>query len=242
MTLDPDDTKPPGLWSLAVSGYAENPEDADQALARLCRDYWLPAYAFFRGEKIEPDDARRLTEDLIRTILSRETIDEQNPSCIRLRQFFFLTAKHKLASFHTDPSAPASETPELPFSPDYHEAEHRFLIHGSDFITNERLYDRLWALLTFDITNANLRSEFTRREGDGHFEVFARFLPRQLVNRLAYKHAAKEVRMSEEDFLRKVDDLRARFRSLLNHTVADTLLDRALISNEVHSLYWSLRR
>ena len=49
---------PPTRWSLVCSMRGER---AEEALAELCRLYWLPLYAFARREGLNPENAEDVT-------------------------------------------------------------------------------------------------------------------------------------------------------------------------------------
>ena len=58
-------------WSVIVA--ASQPGDAsqDEALATLCRSYWLPVYAFIRQRGKKPEDAQDLTQEFFARLLAK---------------------------------------------------------------------------------------------------------------------------------------------------------------------------
>jgi RNA polymerase sigma-70 factor (ECF subfamily) len=57
-------------WSIVLRAGSDNPEQAQEALEQLCRDYWYPLYAFVRRKGHGPEDAADLTQDFFAKLLA----------------------------------------------------------------------------------------------------------------------------------------------------------------------------
>src|SRR5262249_9494267 len=61
-------------WSAVLAASDQESAQGQEALARLCRTYWLPVYAFVRKRGHSPDQANDLTQDFFATFLEKNSV------------------------------------------------------------------------------------------------------------------------------------------------------------------------
>ncbi|PYJ56548.1 MAG: RNA polymerase subunit sigma-24, partial [Verrucomicrobia bacterium] len=71
---------------------------ARDALARLCRTYWYPLYAYVRRQGHSPHDAQDLTQEFFARLLAKNYLGDVDRSKGRFRSFLLASLKHFLAN------------------------------------------------------------------------------------------------------------------------------------------------
>ena len=87
-------------WSVVLeAGEQDSPRAAD-ALARLCRAYWFPLYAYARRRGFEVQDAQDLTQEFFALLLSKNRLVNVSPEKGKFRSFLLASFNHFLADAH----------------------------------------------------------------------------------------------------------------------------------------------
>src|SRR5215472_3743211 len=86
-------------WSvvLAAAGQADSTRARD-ALEKLCRNYWVPIYAFVRRQGNSPEDAQDLTQEFFARLLEKNYLADADRTKGRFRSFLLASLKHFLAN------------------------------------------------------------------------------------------------------------------------------------------------
>ena len=71
---------------------------AQEALAKLCRTYWYPLYAYVRRRGYSAPDAQDLTQDFFTKLLERSSLARATPELGKFRSYLLTAMKHFLAS------------------------------------------------------------------------------------------------------------------------------------------------
>src|SRR5579871_4802797 len=89
----------PTHWSvvLAAAGHGDSTSARD-ALERLCRNYWVPIYAFVRRQGHSPHDAQDLTQEFFAHLLEKNYLAGVDQAKGRFRSFLLASLKHFLAN------------------------------------------------------------------------------------------------------------------------------------------------
>src|SRR5881394_2692181 len=89
----------PTHWSVVLAAGGRNDSThARDALEKLCRNYWLPIYAFVRRQGHNPHDAQDLTQEFFARLLEKnylETVDRRKG---KFRSFLLASINHFLAN------------------------------------------------------------------------------------------------------------------------------------------------
>src|SRR5437762_3385889 len=85
-------------WSLVLGvGPRGNPE-TERALATLCRQYWVPLYAYVRRRVSDMSEAQDLTQEFFARLLEKNVLASASPERGRFRSFLLTAIKHFLSN------------------------------------------------------------------------------------------------------------------------------------------------
>jgi DNA-directed RNA polymerase specialized sigma24 family protein len=85
-------------WSVIVAAGRDGDASQDEALAILCRSYWLPVYAFIRRRGAKPEDAQDLTQEFFARLLAKQWLAGIEPRVSRFRSFLLTAVSRFLAN------------------------------------------------------------------------------------------------------------------------------------------------
>jgi len=86
-------------WSVVLAAQGESTA-ADEALEKLCRNYWRPLYGFARRRGFGPEESHDLTQGFFALLLERRDFDAVRQEKGRLRSYLLVAFKHFLANEH----------------------------------------------------------------------------------------------------------------------------------------------
>src|SRR5947207_4072241 len=84
-------------WSVVLSAGRDSSAQASDALAKLCRVYWWPLYAFVRRQGHSPHDAQDLTQEFFARLLEKNYLSAVDPRNGKFRSFLLAALEHFLA-------------------------------------------------------------------------------------------------------------------------------------------------
>src|SRR5678816_2824642 len=87
----------PTNWDLVLAAGEEESADAAKALAKLCRTYWYPLYAYVRRKGHSVHDAEDLTQGFFEQLMRRESIRQVRGEG-KFRSFLLAALEHFLAA------------------------------------------------------------------------------------------------------------------------------------------------
>ncbi|MEW4566634.1 sigma-70 family RNA polymerase sigma factor [Tautonia sp. JC769] len=222
-------------WSvvLAAGGASDR---AEEALATLCKTYWLPVYTFIRRWGHTPDDAADLTQGFFAELLRRQDLRSLDPARGRFRAFLLACCRNYLCKDrrHAAVRGPA------PFSIDAADAERRYAIEPADTLTPEQIFDRRWALSILEAAFGTLRDDYGR---SGKAVLFDRLAPTLAGEPLpgGSLAVAEALGMTEGAVQVAAHRLRKRYRDAILALIAETVDDPAQIDEELRDLLAALR-
>ena len=85
-------------WSVVLRAGRPRPSDAQEALARLCRDYWYPLYAYVRRRGHSPEEAQDLTQEFFARFLEKDYVRQADRERGHFRTFLLSSLNHFLAN------------------------------------------------------------------------------------------------------------------------------------------------
>jgi RNA polymerase sigma-70 factor (ECF subfamily) len=74
-------------WSAVLSAGRDSSAQASDALAKLCRVYWWPMYAYVRRQGHSPHDAQDLTQAFFARLLEKNYLSAVDPRKGLFRSF-----------------------------------------------------------------------------------------------------------------------------------------------------------
>lgn len=209
---------------------------AEQALAELCRIYWYPLYAYVRRCGHDAHAAEDLTQEFFARLLARNYLQSAERSKGKFRSFLLACLKHFLADDWDRSRARKRGGGQTPISLDAEHAETRYRRELTDDLTPDKLFDRQWALTLLDHVLGRLREEF---EADGktkQFDDLKVFLTAG-KGAISYEEAGRKLGASEGAAKVAVHRMRKRYRELLRHEIAQTVIDPRQIEEEIRALF-----
>ena len=224
-------------WSVVLAARADEPAQAAEALAQLCRTYWYPLYAHVRRRGHDHHAAQDLTQEFFARLLEKRWLDAVSPKKGRFRSFLLAAADHFLANDWRDARAakrgggqtvvPLEETKA---------SEERFAREASVDGAPERVFDKSWATAVLDQALARLQQEFAARGKDAQFEDWKIFLTREATIQDC-QAAGRRLGMSAGAVTVAVHRFRERYGDLLREIVAQTVSETTDVDEELRYLF-----
>lgn len=213
--------------------------EAQDALAKLCQQYWAPLYGFVRQRGHSVEDARDLTQGFFAKLIEKRYVAQADLDRGRFRTFLLASLKHFLSHERGRRAAQKRGGGRTILSLDFESAEKAYACEPSTDVTPERLFERRWALTVLQRALVSLEQE--HREA-GRLEEFERLRPFLTGDgeTPTYAQLATEIGGSEGAIRVAVHRLRRRFRSALKEEVAQTVGDAADADDELRQLFEAL--
>jgi RNA polymerase sigma-70 factor (ECF subfamily) len=235
MSKRPDDGFPTTQWSLVVAAGKLTGAEARSALTEICQAYWYPVYAQIRRSVGDPDFARDLTQEFFADLLEKGSLATADPDRGRFRHFLNVLIKrhlsHQRRRERTLKRGGGMSMIEL----DFDSAESSYRYELAQRQTPETLFEQVWARTLLARAMERLRRETAGTTSEERFKLFEPYLTGQEV-RTPYKEAAEKLGMSEAAVKTAVHRLRKRFGELLRAEVRNTVVDPAIVEEEIRHL------
>lgn len=222
----------PTRWTLVLRARGESPE-AQAALGTLCEAYWQPVFRFLRREGRDDDAARELTQEFFARLLARRGLDTVEPGHGRFRSFLLGAVKHFLADLR-DRERAAKRGGGRDVMPLDHGADtnSELPIHDPTGLVPDMFFDREWALALVGRAVAVLEAEFAADTRQQHFQTLKPWLLGD-VDSFSQADAARVLGLSDGAVKVAIHRLRKRFREVVKHEIAQTVIDPAAAREEL---------
>jgi RNA polymerase sigma factor (sigma-70 family) len=226
-------------WSVVLEAQGQSPA-AQAALEKLCRTYWRPIYGFVRGQDVEPEEAKDLTQGFFALLLERRDLDAVRKEKGRLRAYLLTSLKHFLTNerqraraikrgegWRLIPLDEVRESARADFEP-------------ADRSSVDQIYERRWALALLEQVLRRLGEEY---RSAGNVVLFERLeaLLMDEPDRLSQGQIADQLGMSENAVKQAFRRLRQRYQQLLREEIAHTVMVPGDIEDELRHLIAVLR-
>jgi RNA polymerase sigma factor (sigma-70 family) len=226
-------------WSIVLAAQGPSAAAAD-ALEKLCRTYWRPIYGFVRRQGIRPEEAKDLTQGFFALLLERRDLNAVRKEKGRLRSYLLTSLKHFMTNERNRAMAiKRGQGQQLIPLEDLHERE-RGGFEPADTLTAAQIYERRWALSVLEQVLARLTDEY---RAAGNIQLFDR-LQKSLTDELDRPSSAetgRELGMTASAVMQASYRMRQRYRQLLREEIANTVLARGDIEDELRNLVAVLR-
>lgn len=222
-----------------AAGQPSSPE-AQQALADLCRIYWLPLYGYVRQRVRDVHEAQDLTQEFFVRLLDRKLFAAAQPERGRFRAFLLTALKNFLANEWVKSKATKRGGERLLFSLDFDAGESKLSQFATRDDSPERQFDRQWATTLLDQVLVRLRSEFRTAGKESQFDELKRFLAGGRDHPGGYAVAAERLGMTADAVKVAAHRLRQRYRELLRDEIAQTVAQPDDIDEEIRDLFQCL--
>jgi len=147
-------------WTVILSAGRDSSAQASDALAKLCRTYWWPLYAFVRRQGHSPHDGQDLTQAFFARLLEKDYLSAVDRSKGKFRSFLLAALEHFLANEWRNAHAQKRGGQFTFVSTDAETAEGQYLQVPAVNLSPQQLFEQQWAMTLLDQTLARLQEEF----------------------------------------------------------------------------------
>jgi RNA polymerase sigma-70 factor (ECF subfamily) len=223
-------------WSLVLLAAERGAAGSDDAIAKLCGDYWQPLYGYVRrcGESVHA--AQDLTQEFFARLLDKNYLQTADRERGRFRSFLLGALKHFLANERKAARAQKRGGGQPVLSLDFQSAEAAYLAEPVDERTPDQVFAQQWAVLLLDRVLNRLEEEFSRAGKVPQFQQYRTILVAGDGQR-SYEAIAAELGMTEAAVKMSVHRLRKRYRALLREEIAQTVANPADVDEEMRELF-----
>jgi RNA polymerase sigma-70 factor (ECF subfamily) len=228
-------------WSAVLAAGVDSGQDSQDALARLCEQYWYPLYAYVRRRVNDVHEAQDLTQAFLAHLLEKQAIGKADPERGRFRAFLLTALKNFLANEWDKARAAKRGGGAAKLSLDFDTGESRFQIEPRDWQTPEDLFERRWVLTLLEQVLESLSTEMAGRGNGRQFEQLKGALTDEATEE-QYESAAQALGVSAAAAKQAAYRMRKRYRQLFRAAVAQTVADESEVDDEIGRLLQALER
>ncbi|MCW5555485.1 MAG: sigma-70 family RNA polymerase sigma factor [Verrucomicrobiae bacterium] len=221
-------------WSVVLTAGRSDTTRAEAALARLCRTYWHPLYAYVRRRGHPPEDAEDLTQGFFAHLLGHGAVATVSPEKGRFRCFLLASFNHFLSDEWDKVRAQKRGAGNV-ISLDTKSAETWLSQLPAATLTPDQAFERRWAITLLEQVYQRLEAEH-RQQGKGPLFNALRTTLAGPGNSAPYAELALRLGMNEGAVKVAVHRLRQRYRTLLRETIAETVSTPAEVEEELRYL------
>lgn len=225
-------------WSVVLTAGKTDTTRAQDALAKLCRIYWRPLYAYVRRRGYSAHDAEDLTQEFFARLLERNDVATVSPERGKFRSYLLGAMNHFLSDEWDKARAQKRGGGKI-IHLDTTVAEAMHAEISDDTLSPEKLFDQRWAITVLEEVHERLRREHERDGKSEQFEAL-RFSLMGERSAVPYSELATELGMSEGAVKVAVHRLRQRYRTLLRELIAETVATPDEIKDELSYLMQAL--
>jgi RNA polymerase sigma factor (sigma-70 family) len=211
-------------WSV-VEACAEDDENADGALARLCQDYWPPLYTFARRRGNSSADAQDLVQGFFAYLLQSKAYTQTDRRKGKFRAFLLASFKNYMADAW-DKARAAKRGGEYEFVLLDDEVEAAEALYRSVPSTlrfdEEQRYEQAWAGALVAHALARTEKEFANGAKARLFHALKPFLTGGM-GLPSQDAVAMRLEIPIDTFRSHLSRLRGRYRDFLREEVARTI-------------------
>lgn len=224
-------------WSAIFVAAESQMPGSQEALTKLCRDYWYPLYAFARRAGYAPPDAQDLTQGFFLFLLKRRSLRRADPDRGKFRSFLLSSFKHYIYD-EADRAHALKRGGDREFVfLDAADAESQYQLEPADELTGEKIYDARWAITLLNRAVDSLRAECIANGEQSRFEALRPFVGVESGDAPpTYEELAKTLGITVGAAKTWVHRFRKRYAALLREEVWRTVSDPGEIDDEIRAL------
>ena len=226
-------------WSVVLAAGDSSAPQHREALSTLCQKYWFPLYAYLRRRGLNVHEAEDSTQMFFAQMLEKKYLREVDPKPGKFRSFLLTAMKHFLANERDRARAQKRGGGRRLLSLDFENAENQYAREPSHQLSPEKLYDKSWALTLLERTMDRLETEMANANKQKLFDCLKVYLGAE-ASSIPYRDVATELGMTGGAVKVSVHRLRKRCRELLRDEIAQTIIARDQIDEELRNLFSAL--
>ena len=213
-------------------------QGAEEALVKLCRNYWLPLYKYSRRRGHTVHEAQDLTQDFFAHILANRAFETVAPCRGRFRSFLLVALRHFLDNeWHKERTLKRGGGQQL-VSWEELPLEDRDGIEPFPGQNPDKSFDREWALILLDRVMKQLEKECVAGGKAEQFTALKEYLTTS--GGKSYRDVAAQLKMTEGAVKVSVHRLRRRFGELVRDQVERTVANPREVDDEIRDLFAAL--
>jgi len=218
-------------WSvvLAAKGGAEN------AMEKLCLDYWPPLYAYIRREGHNAIDAQDLTQEFFARLLAKDYLRHVRHQEGKFRSFLLTLLKHFLSDERDKAGAQKRGGGKTFVSLDETSTEERYLDGSVNGLSPDQIFDRRWAQTVMERALNRLHKEYEAGSKAALFEQLKDIQPGE-HGAASYAEIGARLGLAEGTIASAVHRFRKRHREILREEIAQTVARPEEIDEEIRNL------
>src|SRR5215510_7478081 len=147
-------------WSVVLEAGDGSSPQAEAALARLCKAYWLPVYAFVRKRGHSPEQAQDLTQAFFANFLEKQHVTKANRERGKFRSFLMTSVENFLRNENDRANAQKRGGGRQLLSLDEQDAEARYLCEPTTETDPAKAFEQRWAAALLNTVLTRLQTEF----------------------------------------------------------------------------------
>jgi RNA polymerase sigma factor (sigma-70 family) len=223
-------------WSrVLLAGGPQDADEAQAALASLCRDYWYPLYAFARRRGLDGHDAEDATQGFFLHLLEAGALMRAKEERGRFRSFLLGAMQKYLANEHRRKTARKRGGGVATLSFDAMVAEERYRHEPGDPLTPEAQFERSWALALIDKVFRRLAEDYEEAGKRDLYEALRPYLAGE-ASRPGYEAIARDLGMSAAAVGTAVFRMRRRYGEHMREEIAETVSSPSEVEEEIAQL------
>lgn len=226
-------------WSVVLCAGGKQSTAVEAALAKLCRTYWYPLYAFVRRRGYTPQDAEDLTQDFFAHLLEKKILQVVDQQKGKFRSFLLASVKNFLANDWNRKHAAKRGGKHTIISRDDEAAESRYLREPTHPSAPESIFDKSWALVLLEQVQSSLKQEYLQAGKPQLYESLQIYLSGDKAE-ASYAELGAKLRMTEAAVKMAALRLRGRYRELLRKEIANTVAGPEGVEEEIRHLLAAL--
>ncbi len=210
-------------WTAVLAAGRGDSPQAQEALARLCRDYWQPLYAYVRRLGNNEEDAKDLTQEFFYRLVSGDFLSKADRTKGKFRTYLLTVLEHFLTNEWRKGQTAKRGSGQAIFSLDEETEDEQPRFEPGVDASPAKIYEQHWAAAVFRQANERLSEEYAAA---GKSELFAKlkeFLEITPISR-GYHAVAAQLRMTPNAVGVIVHRMRHRCGELIRAEVARTLV------------------
>lgn len=226
-------------WTLVL--HAGNDDRAGRdALADLCRAYWLPLFVYMRRRGYSAHDAEDHVQEFFAQLLARDAVKRADRARGRFRTFLLTAFINHLHNAHDHARAERRGGAVEKISFDAQDAAPTLAQVEDRALSPDQAFDRSWTLALFDRALRKLHAEQARAGKERWFERVRPFLQaRPAVG--DYAALAAESGQTKNAVAVGIHRLASRYRELVRAEIRETVSGPEEFEGELRELLGSLK-
>ena len=221
-------------WSVVLEAQSESPA-AQDALEKLCRNYWRPIFNFVQRQGIGLEEAKDVTQGFFADLIEHKSLTAVRREKGRFRSYLLGALKYFLADERRHAMAIKRGKGQRLIPLDELSGDERFELEPADPVTAEQIYERRWASTVLERVLSLLKDEYVAAGNAALFDSLKQLLPDE-PGAPSQADIAGRLGMSDNALRQAFHRFRQRYRLLLREEIAHTVATPGDVEDELRHL------